>query len=58
MLGKSIFLFGMALVSLGVGFESISTSFVVCAIGIFNMWVSIAIMINEKSEWIDEDLLK
>ena len=58
MLGKSIFLFGMALIFLGVGFESISTSFIVCAIGIFNMWVSVGIMINEKSEWIDEDLLK
>jgi len=58
MLGKSIFIFGMALVFLGVGFESISTSFVVCAIGIANMWISVGVMINEKSTWIDEDLLK
>ena len=48
----------MALVFLGVGLESISTSFVVCAIGIANMWLSVGIMINEKSTWIDEDLLK
>ena len=46
MLGKSIFIFGMALVFLGVGFESISASFVVCAIGIANMWISVGVMIN------------
>lgn len=58
MLGKTVFVFGMALVFLGVSFESISASFVVCAIGIANMWISVGIMINEKSTWIDEDLLK
>ena len=58
MIGKTLFAFGMGIIFVGVSFEDIAVSFFVSAIGIFNMWVGTVIMINEKSEWIDEDLLK
>jgi len=58
MIGKTLFIFGMGIIFVGVSFEDISVSFFVSAIGIFNMWVGTAIMIKDKSEWIDQDLLK
>ena len=58
MIGKIMFIFGIGIVYVGVSFEDIAVSFFVSSIGIFNMWVSVAIMIKDKSEWIDEDLIK
>ena len=50
-----MFAFGMVIVMIGVGMENIASSFLVSATGLFVMWVSAFIMMNEKSDWIDED---
>tara|TARA_Y100001937_G_scaffold19591_3_gene26987 strand:+ start:1845 stop:2030 length:186 start_codon:yes stop_codon:yes gene_type:complete len=54
-IGGMMFAFGMVIVMIGVGMENIASSFLVSATGLFVMWVSAFIMMNEKSDWIDED---
>lgn len=54
--GGMIFTLGMFIMCIGVGFEDLATSFAISWFGLFMMWVSVAVMISEKSEWLEEDI--
>tara|TARA_Y100000996_G_C22287225_1_gene546550 strand:+ start:47 stop:229 length:183 start_codon:yes stop_codon:yes gene_type:complete len=54
--GGMIFTLGMFIMCVGVGFEDLAISFTISWFGLFMMWVSVAVMISEKSEWLEEDI--
>ena len=54
--GGLIFVLGLWTMIIGIGFTDFAVSMAISWTGLFIMFASVFVMINEKSEWLDEDL--
>tara|TARA_Y100000356_G_C11041120_1_gene173592 strand:+ start:33 stop:215 length:183 start_codon:yes stop_codon:yes gene_type:complete len=54
--GGLIFVLGLWTMVIGIGFTEFAVSMAISWTGLFIMFASVFVMINEKSEWLDEDL--
>tara|TARA_B100000902_G_scaffold147613_1_gene144495 strand:- start:173 stop:355 length:183 start_codon:yes stop_codon:yes gene_type:complete len=54
--GGLIFTLGLWTMIIGICFLDFAVSMAISWTGLFIMFASVVVMINEKSEWLDEDL--